>query len=162
MLAACSHAHPHAIASPPAAPAGPPSVYPAGIVAPASFPAAVRAGIYPASSAAQCCFLAGRTLLVLDNPANARRVVFTFYVPGVKPFLKQKEHVSIALDGVHAATVALALGEQNVTVAIPASVRATRHLIAGLRMSVSFVPKQIGLNADVRELSVVLLKVGYI
>lgn len=162
MLTACSHAHSRATATPTADHAGSLSVYPPGIVPPANFSAAVRAGIYPAATAAQCCFLAARSWVVLDNAPSARLVVFTFYVPTVKPLLKQKERASIAFDGVHAATLQLALGPQNVTVAIPANVRGTRHLIAALRMSISFVPKQIGLNDDVRKLSVVLLKVGYI
>jgi hypothetical protein len=168
LLAAC--AHPSTKATQPAATmqpaasraAGEPSVYPNGIVAPASYAAGIRAGIYGDYSSADCCFLAGHSLLVLDNRPGARLAVFTFFVPNLKPFLKGEERVSIAFDGVPSGTFPLALGEQNVTAAIPAQVRGTRHLIASLRMSIAFVPKRIGLNGDVRELSVVLTKVGYI
>ena len=158
LLAACSHAkQPVAVAS-----VAPLSSYPPGIVPPADYAGALRAGIYPSDAPGQCCFLAGRSLLVLDNPTGAQLAVFTFYVPSLRPLQQHPERVFVTFDGLHAGSAQLVPGLQNVTFTIPKPVRKTRHLVAGLTMSVHYVPKKIGLNPDTRDLSVVLTKVGYI
>jgi hypothetical protein len=136
--------------------------YPSGIVPPADGAAAVRAGIYPSATPEQCCFLARHALLVLAPPPGARFAVFTFYVPAVKPLLPHGERVDVAFDGIHAGSAVLAPGEHNVTVTVPKRAPSKKYLVASLWMSVSFVPKKIGLNPDIRLLSIMLLRVSYI
>ena len=139
------------------------TVYPAGIVAPSDWVDAIHAGIYASDAPKTCCFLAGSALLTLDNPPGSQLAVFTFYVPSVAPLLKNGERVHVSFDGKPAGAPALlSPGMQDVTFAIPPPLRQHRHLTAALNMSVKWVPKKIGLNEDRRELSVMLVRIGYI
>ncbi|MGA8535101.1 MAG: hypothetical protein WB615_13415 [Candidatus Tumulicola sp.] len=157
LLAACSHGSGDRNAAGP----GGVAVYPAGIVVPADYAAGSRAGIYSSDESKTCCFLAGSSQLTLDNPSGAQLAVFTFYVPSVAP-LKNGETVRVRFDGRPAGAPAhLSPGMQDVTFPIRPSLR-DRRITASLDMSVKWVPKKIGLNADLRELSVVLVRVGYI
>jgi hypothetical protein len=143
--------------------ASPPAIYPAGIVAPANWASGVREGIYSSDAPKTCCFLAGHAQLTLDNPPGSRAATFTFYVPDVEPLRGQAERVTVRFNGLSAGpAVGLATGMQDVTFAIPQSLRHTRSITASLEMSVKWVPKRIGLNADQRELSVMLIRVSYI
>jgi hypothetical protein len=138
-------------------------MYPAGIVSPANRAAAVRAGIYPADAPGQCCFLTGQSLLALDNPTGAQTAIFSFFVPSVKPLMQSKpERVTIELDGIKAGAFDLAPGAHDVTLSIPTALRRERRIVASLTMSIAWVPAKAGVNGDTRELSVMLLKVGYI
>jgi len=138
-------------------------IYPSGIVPPADWAKEMHAGIYSSDSAKTCCFLAGSSLLTLDNPPGSQLAVFTFYVPSVKPLIERRERVSVAFNGVLAgAPVALSAGMQNVTFTIPPALRGQGHLVASISMSVKWVPKTAGVNDDQRELSVMLMRVGYI
>jgi hypothetical protein len=160
LLAGCAHAQTNAAAS---ASAGPSLFYPPGIVPPGDWAAQMHDGIYAAEKLDECCFLAGSAHLTLDNPKGAQLAVFKFFVPAVQPFLHGRERVSLALEGVAAGPpIDLSGGIHDVTFTIPASLRAKRHLSASLVMSVKWVPKRIGVNADERELSIMLLRVGYI
>ena len=160
-LAACAHDRTQAASDSNAS--GSATIYPAGIVVPGDYADAAHAGIYASDAPKTCCFLAGSALLTLDNPPGAQLAVFTFYVPSVAPLLKNAERVHLNLNGKPAgAPAVLSPGMQDVTFAIPASLRQRRHLTAALNMSVKWVPKKIGLNEDRRELSVMLVRIGYI
>ncbi len=139
------------------------TVYPPGIVAPAGYADALHEGIYASDAPKTCCFLAGSALLTLDNPAGAQLAVFTFYVPSVAPLQKNAERVHVSFNGRAAGAPALlSPGMQDVSFPIPPALRGLRHLTAALNMSVKWVPKKIGLNEDRRELSVMLVRIGYI
>lgn len=160
ILTACAH---HGQESSGATAAGAATTYPPGIVAPADYANALHAGIYASDEAKTCCFLAGSALLTLDNPPGAQLAVFTFYVPSVKPLLSHGERVHVRLNGRTAGEPAqLSPGMQDVQVPIPPDLRRVRHISAALNMSVSWVPKKIGLNEDRRQLSVMLVRIGYI
>ena len=158
-LAACAHHQTEATSQPSA---GAATIYPAGIVPPADWTSATRAGIYSSDDPKTCCFLAGASTLTLDNPAGSQYAVFTFYAPSVAPLTKTRERVSARFNGIAVAPADLAPGMQNITFAIPPSLRQTHGLTASLHMSVTWVPKNIGLNEDRRVLSVMLIRVGYI
>jgi len=137
-------------------------VFPAGIVAPSDWASAVRAGIYPSDSAKTCCFLSGEARLTLDNPIGSQVAVFTFYTPSVTP-LRSGERIRFTFEGLTVGNpVELGAGMQDVTLSIPPSLRQRTHLIARLDMSVQWVPKRIGLNDDLRKLSVILIRVVYL
>lgn len=139
------------------------AVYPPGIVAPADYGSALHEGIYGSDAPKTCCFLAGSALLTLDNPAGAQLAVFTFYVPSVAPLQKDGERVHVSFNGRAAGPPALlSPGMQDVSFSIPPTLRDRRRLTAALNMSVKWVPKKIGLNEDRRELSVMLVRIGYI
>jgi len=161
LLAACAHGEASNSATSTAS--GAPLFYPPGVVPPGDWQAQTRDGIYSADTADQCCFLAGHALLTLDVTPNAQLAVFKFFVPSVKPLLAAKERVTLTLNGVPAGTPAdLTPGTHDVIFTIPTSLRGKHRLTAALAMSIVWVPKKIGLNADERELSVMLLRVGYI
>ncbi len=163
LLAACSHERSDATAEGSSGAAAPATVYPAGLVPPADWAGSRRAGIYPSDTPKTCCFLAGTSLLVLDNPPGSQLAVFTFYIPSVEPLTKNHERVVVRFNGKPAGPPAeLSPGMQDVTVTIPAPLRRKRHLPASLAMSIKWVPKNIGLNDDRRELSIMLIRVGYI
>jgi hypothetical protein len=132
------------------------SVFPAGVLPPAQ-------GLYPADGAGQCCFLSGHATLTLQSVPGSERVAFKFYVPDVAPLRGGAEHVTVALDGIAAGTSGpLPPGERDVTLEIPAALRQKKSVVASLTMSRTWVPRNIGLNADERELSIMLLQVSYI
>lgn len=163
LMVACSRGQiqkPEAVAS---APPTPSVVYPAGIVPPEDWSTATRQGVYSSESPKTCCFLAGHSTLTLDNPPGSQLAVFTFFVPSVKPLLKTPESVSVKFDGIASGKPAQLLpGIQNVSLPIPEALRKRGHLTASLAMPVTWVPQRIGLNGDRRELSVMLVRVGYI
>jgi hypothetical protein len=170
LLAACSHGAQQAANQSTGAPGSPSSgspapalFYPPGIVPPGNYTAETSDGIYSADTAAQCCFMAGKATLTLDHPVGAQLAVFKMFVPSVKPFLKDSERVTVAFNGVQAGAPAiLPAGLHDVIFTIPAALRGKHRLTATLAMSIKWVPKNIGLNADERELSILLLRVGYI
>ena len=159
LVAGCARAHPENGAS--ASPAAP-LFFPPGIEPPGDWHGQQHDGVYSSDAAAQCCFLAGRARLTLDNPPGAQLAVFKFYVPDVKP-LAGGELVKATFNGIAAGTPALLpAGVHDVIFTIPPSLRSKPHLSASLVMSVKWVPKKIGQNSDERELSIMLLRVGYI
>jgi hypothetical protein len=162
VLAACSGHASNAAAVSTATPA-PPLFYPPGIVPPGDWSGQTRDGIYSADTLDQCCFLAGHTTLTLDHPPGAQLAVFKFFVPSVTPFLKSGERVRVAFDGIPSGKPAdIPAGLHDVIFTIPPSLRHKGRLTATLDMSVHWIPQEIGLNADRRELSIMLLRVGYI
>jgi hypothetical protein len=159
-LAGCARAHgPDNAAS---ATQGPPLFYPPGIEPPADWNGQQHDGVYSADTLAQCCFLAGHARLTLDNPPGAQIAVFKFFVPTVPP-LAAGERVTVTVNGIQAGAPALLpSGSHDVIFTIPPSLRGKTHLTATLAMSVKWIPKRVGLNSDERELSIMLLRVGYI
>lgn len=137
--------------------------FPLGIVAPANWQEQRRDGVWAGDTRATCCFLAGTATLHLRNPAGTRLVVFNLYVPSSAPLLKKPVMLSCAFAGTSAGPpVRLKLGVQNVTFVVPPALRSAPHFTATLTSSVKWIPKQLGLGSDKRELSVMLLRVGYI
>lgn len=133
--------------------------YPDGILPPTK--AALYAGVYPSSDRAQCCFLGGTAVLKLANPPNARTITLDMYVPDVRPFAGKAESIRITLNGkpVGGAAV-LSLGANAVSISVtPAQARS--QLVLVVKPSITFVPKDWGINGDVRRLSVMLLRVTY-
>lgn len=135
--------------------------YPEGILPPPSADAAQHDGVYPAPDASQCCFLASAASLKLDVPPNATMATFDFYIPDLPPFAHAPERVSASFDGkAWSRGTELQEGAQHMTLALP--VKKHRGAVTALlRMSIAFVPKELGINQDVRKLSIMLLRVRY-
>jgi len=139
-----------------------PLFYPAGIVPPASRAAAIDQGLYPETTSTACCFLSGAARLRLAKPIGALRVVLEFNVPDTPPFAGQPERVSVAFGGISVGPpIALVKGVQDVSLPLPARLANEGVVTAALRMSIAYVPKQIGMNEDTRRLSIMLLRVRY-
>ena len=145
-------------AAPPQAP-----FFPPGIVAPQNWREQRSGGIWSADTRATCCFLAKRATLRLTNPAGTGLAIFQIYVPSSPPLTHTPVTLACSFDGVSAGPpVPLKLGMQNVTFTVPAALRAKPQLTATLESSVAWTPAKLGLGSDQRELSVMLLRVGYI
>ncbi len=136
--------------------------YPPGILAPASWAAGARQGIYLDTSPALCCFLNAKPSLQFDKPFGARIVVFTFDVPRTAPFAHRPERIEISFNGLTAGPpVVLSEGTHRVSFRLSPSLARSHHLVVAMRMSVAYIPKQLGINDDVRQLSIKLLRVDY-
>ncbi|HEY1977136.1 MAG TPA: hypothetical protein VGG89_11345 [Candidatus Baltobacteraceae bacterium] len=150
-----------AAAIPPAALQAP--FFPLGVLPPANWQQQQRDGVWSADTRASCCFLAKRAGVRLANPAGTQMVAFDVYVPSNGPLTIKPVTLSCAFDGVTAGPpVRLQLGLQTITFVVPPALRNTPHLTATLVSSVTWVPAQLGLGNDRRELSVMLQRVGYI
>ncbi len=118
-------------------------------------------GLYPATAANDtCCWLAPNARVLLDVPRGARHATIAFLVLPF-PFFerhpsavtlrigKRETHVANLVPGVHRITVdvALASSPQARTVAIHAEP--------------TFVPAREGVNADTRELGIILDSIAY-
>lgn len=132
-------------------------LYSGGIEPPGNQSAAEKAGIYPATARNECCFLKRRSAIILTPTAGARTAVFHFYVPPVAP-LRTGEDVAVQINGRTAGHARLYSGSQELAVPLAASTTPTRAIVT---MSKSFVPKQLGMNDDPRELTVLLQSVTY-
>lgn len=135
--------------------------YPAGLDVPSDRAAAVRRGVYPAAPGETCCFLANSATIVLAKPKSDATAIFTFFVPDFPPFAKASERITMTFDGIAARPVDVPKGLHDVAVALPHSLAGKTKVHAFLDMSISYVPAQIGINADARTLSVVLTRVRY-
>ena len=139
------------------------TVYPPGIVAPAGYADALHEGIYASDAPKTCCFLAGSALLVLDNPAGAQLAVFTFYVPSVAPLQRNAERAHVSFNGRAAGAPALFVtrnaGRQLFH---PAGAARASPFVRGAEHVGEMGTEKIGLNEDRRELSVMLVRIGYI
>jgi hypothetical protein len=146
-----------------ASPAAGPPFFPIGIVAPANWQQQRRDGVWSADTRASCCFLSKRADVQLTNPAGTQMVAFEINVPSIGPLTHEPIRLTCAFNGVAAGPpVNLTLGMQIVTFAVPPALRAAPHLTATLQSSVTWVPAQLGLGSDKRELSVMLQRVGYL
>jgi len=135
--------------------------YPPGIAAPRGEADAQRRGIYLETTHETCCFLSGSPTLDLRKPAGAAVVVFSFFVPATQPFSHRPERVSVFFNGVPAGKAALASGAHELRFRLAPFLAKGSRLTATMRMSVSYIPKELGMNDDTRRLSIKLLRVAY-
>jgi hypothetical protein len=138
----------------------PVAFYPAGVIMPDN--ADSSDGVYAVAERDRCCFLASSARLHLHKPLGAKHIFFRFLVPQVPPFANEPERVYVTFNGVRVGNpVALAEGWHDVQFTLPDRLAASRDLTAELRMTISFVPSDLGLNADTRRLSILLTSVSY-
>jgi hypothetical protein len=137
--------------------------FPLGIRAPQSWQEQRRDGVWSGDTRATCCFLAKRASLHLVNPPGTRLVALGIYVPSSEPLMRTPVVLSCSFDGMSGGPpVRLKLGAQNVIFSVPPQLRDKPNLTATLESSVAWVPAKLGASSDKRELSVMLLRVGYI
>lgn len=136
--------------------------YPPGIAAPRGEADAQRRGIYLETSSAACCFLGEDAELELRKPPGYSVIVFSFLVPATPPFARAPEIVSVRFDGIPAGSASLSPGTRDVRFRLTPAMAKRGRIAASMHMSVSYVPKAIGMNGDTRRLSVKLLRVVYL
>ncbi len=138
------------------------SYYPPGVKPPSSWKAGAQQGLYLDTAPDLCCFLNGSPSLALDKPRRDRIVIFTFEVPRIAVFAARPEHVEILFNGVKTgALLKLSAGIHKVSFTLSQNQAKIAQLTADMRMSIVYVPKQLGLNDDTRQLSIKLLRVDY-
>lgn len=137
-------------------------VYPPGLVAPLTSADAFHAGVYTSESEQDCCFLGKSVSLILDVTEKSKSATFKFYVPDNSVYRRASPRATFTFDGARAAS-SYSVGEAgkiaSVRVDIPTNVSGRVPLKIGF--SPTFVPKSLGMNADGRTLSVILLGVTY-
>ena len=114
-------------------------------------------GIYP-SDAATCCFIGARADFTLHLPTQTSSLTLDVYVPSYAFYGPQR--LTVLVNGAIATrTGALARGSTD-AIAVPLARSASR---ANVRVSIvpsyTYVPKEAGVNADTRRLSVILTDV---
>jgi hypothetical protein len=140
------------------------SIWPYGIATPSpTRDTALGAvtGIYPSSQneASYCCWLAPSATFEVRIPPHASALLFTFFVPAFGPFKTQAQRVSISIDGAKAVMSGPLRGAAIVRVPLAPNAKARVADIA-LNATLSFTPKNIGLNDDTRELALYLRAVS--
>lgn len=135
--------------------------YPPGIVTPASVQDAVRAGLYPGDTADQCCFLSDRATIEFAAPATAHYATLTFYVPEHRPFDKHSERVIVMRAGRTISTNDFPKGTHSLRLQLPSAGAGYARRSVTLRMALAYVPKALGINDDVRKISIMLVSITY-
>ena len=112
-------------------------------------------GVY-ADESTNCCFLSGRAIFTVRGTANAHGLTLDVYVPGYSFYGAQR--LTVLVDGkVAAKTGVLMKGAMaSVNVPLPAKRLTSDSVRVEILPSYSFIPKDVGLNADTRRLSVIL------
>lgn len=137
--------------------------FPLGIVPPSDWQQQTRDGVWSSDTRKSCCFLSKRANVHLTNPAGTQMVAFDVYLPSYAPLMRRPVKLTCAFNGVAAGPpVTLRLGTQTVNFPVPPALRSTPHLTATLVPSVTWIPAEVGIGNDRRELSVMLQRVGYI
>lgn len=136
-------------------------ILPQGIAPFENAAAAESAGVYP-GTARSCCFLGPKARVILDKPAGKLQVTFNFYTPNIGSYY-DGETVTVNAGG-QSASGSLQQGPRRwivVSMALPPKYRDETSVPATITASKTIVPKKIGLNADPRNLGVILTKVEY-
>lgn len=121
-----------------------------------------KSGIYAAPSQDGCCFLNKTATFILRKPPQAKSVLLNVYVSNNDYLRTHGQLVSAFFNGVSAGRpVAAHLGGQVLEFAIPAKLARQNTLNTKLVMSTSYVPKDLGINGDVRTLSLILVGVTF-
>lgn len=148
-LAGCSH-------TPQRAAAMKSNVYPTGIVAFTSPAVALQNGVYAADSQQYCCFLSGYARFQVYKRSIDRKIRLALYVPGYQP-LKRGERVEARVNAGKVSVYLLKPGFRVVTLVVPPSRPASVVANVRLRMGITFVPANLGINPGTGDLSVILI-----
>jgi hypothetical protein len=138
------------------------NVYPPGVRAFPDAAAAIQSGLYPGKDASTCCFLKPVAHITLTVPPGKKRAIFTFYVPNVVTY-SGGESVTISAGGKKTVGSSQRSNPRLIQtrVDLPKTRAVSRVVPVDLVAGKSYVPKALGINADNRRLSVMLISVRY-
>jgi O-antigen ligase len=134
-----------------------PPAYPHGIKDPSD----IVNGIYAADDAGSCCWVGTSAEIRVVAPPGADTLLLNVYLPDFS-VKGGAQSLSVQIDDAPPVRrCCLGAGEHELTIPLP---RAARHgtLTIKLWPARTFVPKQLGLNEDERQLSVMLRDVGFL
>lgn len=130
--------------------------YPTGVLSEGADASSVH-GIYPAMGDDVCCWTGPNVTFRVLADSGATSVHMTLYEPKLGPFATQPQAVSVQDARGHTiASRNIGIGATAVVLALPPGSVAKGVATIHLKMSRSFVPKAIGLNADPRTLAIIL------
>jgi hypothetical protein len=158
LLAACGS--PSATSTSQSAESAAAAVYPAGIKQFKNPAAAYNAGLYASYSMHNCCFIRQHASLTLDKPAGARAATLQFFVPDAVPY-KSGQTITVSVAGASATGSSTAGKWIAVSLAMPPQYIARTAVPIEIVAAKSINPAKLGINADTRDLSVVLQRVDY-
>jgi len=114
-------------------------------------------GVYP-DLPSRCCFLANHATFGIITPVSARSLTLNVYVPNVS--IPDEQRLTIRIDG--GAPIETGILKKGtfaaVRIPLPPSHNPKKHV--EILPAYSFVPKDLGMNADDRHLSVILTSVS--
>jgi hypothetical protein len=124
-------------------------------------------GLYLSQSAADavsCCWLAPKAQIVLAKKMPAKRIIITVYLPENSVFVANPQQVTIRFpNGQMQTRSGLQPGMRTASFDVPPKYQTfTGDLPVSLTMKVFFVPAKLHINADTRQLSMVLRSVAFL
>jgi hypothetical protein len=129
--------------------------YPPGVLSGADAQREI-VGIYP--DHASCCWIGPDVRFRVQAAAGAKTLSLRLYEPNIKELTTSGQQVSLLDAGGRVFSSApVAGGIHVVTLRIPPGAASAGELPVRLRMAVSIVPRDVGMNSDPRRLSVILL-----
>jgi O-antigen ligase len=134
-----------------------PPAYPQGI----KDPSEIVSGIYAGDDAGSCCWVGTRAEIKMAAPAGADTLLLNVYLPDFS-VRGGAQSLFVQIDDARPVQrCCLGVGEHELTIPLP---RGARRGVLTIRLwpGRTFVPKQLGLNQDQRQLSVMLRDVGFL
>ena len=118
-------------------------------------------GLYPATAANDtCCWLAPTARVLLDAPHGARHATIAFLVLPFPFFERQPSAVTLRIGSRVTHVANLIPGVHRITIEIPDESSAAARTLA-IHTVPTFVPVREGVNADTRELGIILASIAY-
>jgi hypothetical protein len=115
-------------------------------------------GIFPASGEL-CCWIGDDAQFAISVGEGPRTIALNLYLPALGPTAMLPSQVSIVIgNGRYIGTYHIRIGEQTIAIHIPNGAARSGIVRLRLRADRSFTPKALGLNGDVRRLSIILLR----
>lgn len=117
------------------------------------------AGVYADPNPAQCCWMGKRAIFTFASAEKARQLEFTFFAPQYPAGLGP-EAFTLRFDGQSSVTrCCYDAGLHDLLIPLPSNLR-NGPLEVTIEAKFAFVPKDFGMNGDVRSLSVIARKVA--
>lgn len=118
------------------------------------------AGMFADARPAMCCFVGSAVTLPLTLPPHTSAILVTFYEPSLPSQPSRETRMIVTFNAKDPFLVShLRAGLHTVSVPLPASAPQHGNVLVGLSFPDTFVPREVGMGADSRRLSVVLRRV---
>jgi hypothetical protein len=136
-------------------------LYPGGIVSTPDATTSIR-GVYPVgnSDAQSCCWLGQEASFRVSARTGVKNLKVTIFEPTMGNLAASQEMSLLDAKGKTLSSQRVGPGLQTISLALPADAVTNGAISVSLRMSTVIVPKSLGINADPRQLSLILRDVS--
>ena len=118
-------------------------------------------GLYPATAANDtCCWLAPSARVLLAAPRGARHATIAFLVLPFPFFERHPSAVTLRIGSRETRVANLVPGVHRITIDLPHESSVAARTLA-IHSGPTFVPVREGVNADTRELGIILASIAY-